>query len=75
MGTEAFEGDSPESGQSSKSGESSRLSPDSEDGFKLSPKLGESFRGDFVQQERTVTHFHSNSKLPPKTGKRFQTLT
>jgi len=45
---EAFEGDPPKLGESLKLGESSRLSPNLEEGFKLSSKLGESFKGDFI---------------------------
>jgi len=68
-----FEGGSPKLGESLKLGESSRLYPNLlvEDSFKISPKLRESFRGLFILQERTVTHFCSCSK---QTGESFETF-
>jgi len=44
----AFAGESPVSGGSLESGESAKLSPDLEESLKLSPKTGESVRGEFV---------------------------
>ena len=65
----AFKGGSPKLGENSKLGESLKLSPDSEESLKLSPKMGESFGREFVQQERTGTHFCWCSKLSPNWGR------
>jgi len=39
-------------GESLELGESLKLSPDSEEGLKLSPKMGESFWGEFINFDK-----------------------